>query len=188
MLNVAPTVAVVKDLAKLFNIKSENTIKNYVKYLKETYLLIGVQKYSQKSRNRVVQEKLYAVDVAMRDKRENAFVGDNLGHLLESVVAIHLTRKCKMEGWDLYYYNDRSGECDFVVCKGNKVVQAIQVSYDISSEKTRKREINGLLLAARQTKCENLLLLTDHESEDIVESGQHIKVQPVYEWSLGQEV
>lgn len=93
-----------------------------------------------------------------------------------------------MEGWDLYYYNDRSGECDFVVCKGNKVVQAIQVSYDISSEKTRKREINGLLLAARQTKCENLLLLTDHESEDIVESGQHIKVQPVYEWSLGQEV
>lgn len=188
MLNVAPTVAVVKDLAKLFNIKSENTIKNYVKYLKETYLLIGVQKYSQKSRNRVVQEKLYAVDVAMMDKRENAFVGDNLGHRLESVVAIHLTRKCKMEGWDLYYYNDRSGECDFVVCKGNKVVQAIQVSYDISSEKTRKREINGLLLAARQTKCENLLLLTDHESEDIVESGQHIKVQPVYEWSLGQEV
>jgi hypothetical protein len=52
------------------------------------------------------------------------------------------------------------------------------------TEKTYKREKNGLLLAARQTKCENLLLLTDHESGDKVEEGYKIKVQPVYEWSL----
>lgn len=68
----------------------------------------------------------------------------NLGYRLETIVAIHLIRKCKIEGLDVYYLNDRSGECDFVVSKGNKVVQAIQVSYDISSDKTRKREINGL--------------------------------------------
>lgn len=181
---MAPTVVVVKDLAKLFNIKSENTVKNYVKYLKEAYMLIGIQKYSQKSRRRVVQEKYYAVDVAMMDQRENAFAGENLGHRLETIVAIHLKRKCKMEDLDVYYLNDRSGECDFVVCKGNQVVQAIQVSYDISAEKTRKREVNGLLLAARQTGCNNLLLLTDHESEEIDMNGHHIKVQPVYEWSL----
>lgn len=184
LLNVAPTVVVVKDLAKLFNIKSENTVKNYVKYLKEAYMLIGIQKYSQKSRRRVVQEKYYAVDVAMMDQRENAFAGENLGHRLETIVAIHLKRKCKMEDLDVYYLNDRSGECDFVVCKGNQVVQAIQVSYDISAEKTRKREVNGLLLAARQTGCNNLLLLTDHESEEIDMNGHHIKVLPVYEWSL----
>ena len=184
LLNVAPTPVVVNDLARLFNIKSNNTLKNYVKYLKEAYVMIGVQKYSQKSRQRVVQEKVYAVDVAMMNQRENAFAGENLGHRLETIVAIHLTRKCKLENYDVYYLNDRSGECDFLVCKGNQVVQAIQVSYDISSEKTRKREINGLLLAARQTKCENLLLLTDHESEDIEYRGQRIKIQPVYEWSL----
>ena len=184
LLNMAPTVVVVKDLAKLFCFKSENTVKNYVKYLKEAYMLIGIQKYSQKSRRRVVQEKYYAVDVAMMDKRENAFAGENLGHRLETIVAIHLKRKCKMEDLDVYYLNDRSGECDFVVCKGNQVVQAIQVSYDISTDKTRKRELNGLLLASRQTKCENLLLLTDHESEEIDVNGHHIKVQPVYEWSL----
>ena len=89
-----------------------------------------------------------------------------------------------MEGRDVYYLNDRSGECDFVVCKGNKVEQCIQVSYDISADKTRKREINGLLLAARQTQCENLLLLTYHESEQIQQDGHIITVQPVYEWSL----
>lgn len=62
--------------------------------------------------------------------------------------------------------------------------QCIQVSYDISAERTRKREINGLLLAARQTQCENLLLLTDHESDQIQQDGHTITVQPVYEWSL----
>lgn len=180
LLNVAPTIVVVKDLEQLFHLKSENTIKNYVNYLKQAYLLIGIQKYSQKIRLRIVQEKVYAVDVAMMDQRENAFVGDRL----ESIVAIHLIRKCKIEECDVYYLNERSGECDFIVCKGNQVLQAIQVSYDISAEKTRKREINGLLLAARQTGCTNLLLLTDHESDVIAKDGHQINIQPVYEWTL----
>lgn len=184
LLNVSPSIVVTTDLADLFHFKSEHTAKNYVGYLKQAYMLLGVQKYSQKSKLRSVQEKVYAVDVAMMDQRENAFAGENLGHRLETVVAVHLIRKCKMEGLDVYYLNDRSGECDFVVCKGNIVVRCIQVSYDISADKTRKREINGLLLAARQTKCENLLLLTDHESEEIHHDGYKIKVQPVYEWSL----
>ena len=184
LLNVSPTIVVTTDLADLFHFKSEHTAKNYVDYLKQAYMLIGVQKYSPKSKQRTVQEKVYAVDVAMMDQRENAFAGENLGYRLETIVAVHLIRKCKMEGRDVYYLNDRSGECDFVVCKGNKVEQCIQVSYDISADKTRKREINGLLLAARQTQCENLLLLTDHESEQIQQDGHIITVQPVYEWSL----
>lgn len=184
LLNVAPTIVVVKDLTKLFGIKSENTIKNYVKYLKDAFMVTGIPKYSPKSRLRVVQEKVYAVDVAMMDQRDNAFAGENLGHRLETIVAIHLIRKSRPEGCDVYYLKDRSGECDFVVCKGNKVVKAIQVSYDISSVKTRKRELNGLLLAARQTGCDNLLLLTDHESGEVTESGHKIEIQPVYEWTL----
>lgn len=184
LLNVSPTKVVSSDLADIFHIKSEHTTKNYVEYLKQAYLLIGVQKYSAKSKVRAVQEKVYAVDVAMMDQRENAFAGENLGHRLETIVLIHLVRKCKLEGLDVYYLNDRYGECDFLVCKGNSVIQAIQVSYDISTEKTRKREINGLMIAARQTQCNNLLLLTDHESSIIVESGNQIKVQPVYDWCL----
>lgn len=184
LLNVSPAIVITTDLANLFHFKSEHTAKNYVKYLKEAYMLISIPKYSQKSKQRTVQEKIYAVDVAMMDQRENAFAGENLGHRLETIVAIHLIRKCKAEGLDVYYLSDRSGECDFVVCKGNQVIQAIQVSYDISAEKTRRREINGLLLAARQTRCENLLLLTDHESEDIEQDGHRMIVQPVYEWCI----
>lgn len=184
LMNVSPAIVVATDLAHRFGFKSEHTAKNYVKYLKEAYLLIGIQKYSAKSKLRAIQEKVYTVDVAMMDQRDNAFAGENLGHRLETIVAIHLHRMCKLSGMDVYYLSNRTGECDFVVCKGNQVIQAIQVSYDISAEKTRRREVNGLVLAAKQTKCQDLLLLTDHESGEIEHSGFKMKVQPVYEWAL----
>ena len=186
LMNVSPAIIVTTDLASRFNFRSEHTARNYVKYLKEAYMLIGIQKFSQKSKLRAVQEKVYTMDVAMMDQRDNAFAGENLGHRLETIVAIHLHRRCRMDGLDVYYLNERSGECDFVVCKGNQVIQAIQVSYDITAEKTRRREMNGLVLAARQTKCQNLLLLTDHERGEVEASGFKIRVQPVYEWTLEQ--
>lgn len=185
LLNVSPYIVSTSELADLFSFKSHHTAQNYVKYLKEAYILVGVKKYSQKSKQRTVGEKVYAVDVAFMNQRENAFAGENLGWRLETIVLVHLMRKCKNEGWDVYYLSDRSGECDFVVCDGNRVLQCIQVSYDISSEKTRKREINGLLLAYKKTKCNNLILLTDHEYEELDKDGLHIQIKPVYEWSTG---
>lgn len=183
LLNTSPSILSTKELAGLFDFKSHHTVHNYIKYLKEAYVVIGVKKYSPKSKLRVTGEKLYAVDVAMMNQRENAFLGENLGWRLETIVLTHLIRKCKNEGWDVYYLNDRSGECDFIVCDGNRVLQCIQVSYDISSEKTRKREINGLLLAHKRTKCKNLLLLTDHEYEELEKDGVRMLIKPVYEWT-----
>ena len=184
LLNISPAQIVVSGLADTFRIKSEHTIKNYIAYLRQAFVLIGVQKYAQKSRIRLTQEKVYAVDVALMNHRENAFVGENLGWRLETIVLIELQRRCKASGRDVYYLNERSGECDFVVCEGDTVVQAIQVSYDISSPKTRSREIAGLLLANRLTKCTNLLLLTDHEFADEEHNGLHIAIRPVYAWSV----
>ena len=147
-------------------------------------MLIGVRKYSKKSRIRLSHEKIYAADVAMMNYRENAFAGENLGHRLETIVLNHLIRKSKIADFDVYYLNENSGECDFVLCRGNTVVQAIQVSYDISLPKTKTRELNGLVLAAKQTGCNDLLLLTDHESAVVNLSNYTIKIQPVYEWCL----
>lgn len=184
LLNISPAQIVVSGLADTFRIKSEHTIKNYISYLRQAFVLIGVKKYAQKSRIRLTQEKVYAVDVALMNHRENAFVGENLGLRLETIVLIELQRRSKASGRDVYYLNERSGECDFVVCEGDTVVQAIQVSYDISSPKTRSREIAGLLLANRLTKCTNLLLLTDHEYADEEHNGLHIAIRPVYAWSV----
>ena len=184
LLNNAPTIVVSNNIAKTFNFKSDHTVKNYIDYLKQAFMLIGVRKYSKKSRIRLTQEKIYAADVAMMNYREDAFAGENLGHRLETIVLNHLIRKGKIDDFDVYYLNENSGECDFVVCRGNTVVQAIQVSYDISLPKTKTRELNGLVLAAKQTGCNDLLLLTDHESAVVNLSNYTIKIQPVYEWCL----
>lgn len=184
LLNVSPTSIVTTDLADTFHIKSEHTVKNYLAYLRQAFILIGIRKYTAKSKVRVTQEKVYAVDVALMNQRADAFAGDNLGWRLETVVLLHLMKRCKQNGWDLYYLKERSGECDFIVCSGKTVMQAIQVSYDTAAEKTRKREINGLLLANRQTQCEDLLLLTDHEYGDMVKNGHRITIRPVYDWSI----
>lgn len=184
LLNMAPAVVVEKTLQETFGFKSQHTAKNYLIYLKQAYLLVGLHKYSPKSRQRITGEKVYPIDVALMNKREDAFAGENIGWRLETIVYLELLRKYKSEGRDIYYYSEGSGECDFVVCDGRKTLLAVQVVYDISSPKTRKREIAGLLLAARKTRCENLLLLTDHDHEDIVQDGYHIAVRPAYDYTL----
>ncbi|MDE5902326.1 MAG: ATP-binding protein [Muribaculaceae bacterium] len=184
LLNTAPTVVVDKSLQETFGFKSPHTSKNYVNYLKQAYLLIGLHKYSPKSRQRMTGEKVYPIDIALMNKRSDAFVGDNLGWRLETIVYLELSRRYKTQGCDIYYFNDRSGECDFVVCKNRKAILAVQVSYDISSAKTRTREIAGLLLAARRTGCTNLLLLTDHADEDITKDGHTIAIRPVFDYAL----
>ena len=186
LLNVSPCIVSVPELASTFSFKSSHTVRNYVSYLKQAYLLIGIRKYSQKSKMRVIQEKVYAVDVALMNQRENALAGENLGWRLETIVLTHLIRKCQNEGWDVYYLRERSGECDFVVCNRSQVMQCIQVSYDISAEKTRRRELNGLALAAAKTKCERLLLLTDYQSEETVVAGHAVTIRPAYEWCMEQ--
>lgn len=184
LLNIAPAVVVEKALQETFGFKSQHTAKNYLSYLKQAYLLVGLHKYSPKSRQRIIDEKVYPIDVALMNKRADAFAGNNLGWRLETIVYMELLRKYKRQGLDIYYFSNRYGECDFVVCEDRKAVLAVQVSYDISSEKTRKREIAGLLLAARNTGCENLLLLTDHNDEDVTHDGYTIAIRPVFDYML----
>ncbi len=184
LLNLAPTIVVDTALQETFGFKSKHTLKNYINYLKEAYLLVGLHKYSAKSRIRISEEKLYPIDVALMNKRVDAFAGNNLGWRLETIVYLELLRRYRTKSLDIYYYKDRSGECDFIVCNGRNAVLAIQVSYDISSEATKKREIAGLILAAKKTGCNNLLLITDHQYEDIIHKGYHIAIRPAYELLL----
>lgn len=182
LLNIAPAIVSDSALQKTFGFKSPHTTKNYLNYLKQAYLLVGLHKYSPKSRQRIIGEKIYPIDVALMNKRTDAFAGENLGWRLETIVYLELLRRYKTRGLDIYYYEERSGECDFVVCENQKAILAIQVSFDISSEKTRKRELAGLVLAARKTGSKKLLLLTDHNDEDITHEGYNIAIRPVFDF------
>ena len=182
ILNETPTLIVKETLQNIIGIKSERTLGNYLMYLNQTYLISTISKYSARSRERARNEKSYAIDVAFMDKRENAFSGENLGWRLETIVYLELLRRKAGTENDIYYYQGRSAEADFVVCDGNKTLAVYQVSYDISNEKTRKREIKGCIAGAKATKCDNLFLITDHDSEIIEEDGHTIQVIPIWEW------
>ena len=187
ILNETPTLIVKDALQSIIGIKSERTLGNYLMYLNQTYLISTISKYSSRSRERSRNEKSYAIDVAFMDKRENAFSGENLGWRLETIVYLELLRRKAGTENDIYYYQGRSAEADFVVCDGNKTLAVYQVSYDISNEKTRKREIKGCIAGAKATKCDNLFLITDHESEIIEEDGYTIQVIPIWEWLTREE-
>ena len=181
LLNISPAIIVKDKLQEQFGFKSHHTLGNYLSFLAQTYLICKVCKYSVKSKERSVAEKVYAIDVAFMNKCENALSGENLGWRLETVVYLELRRRIKIEE-DIYYFDNRNAEADFVVCNGNRVVGIYQVSYDIDNLKTRRREIKGAVVASKNTKCKNVYILTDHQSETIVHDDITIKVMPVWEW------
>lgn len=182
LLNISPAIIVKDKLQEQFGFKSHHTLGNYLSYLAQTYLVCKVSKYSTKSRERSVAEKAYAIDVAFMNKRENALAGENLGWRLETIVYLELRRRIKKEEEDIYYFDNGNTEADFIVCNGNKATGVYQVSYNIENPKTRRREVNGAITAAKTTKCSNVYILTDHQSETIVQNGIRIKAMPVWEW------
>lgn len=182
LLNISPTVIVKDKLQEQFGFKSHHTLGNYLSYLAQVYMICKVSKYSSKSKERSVAEKVYAIDVAFMNRRENAFAGENLGWRLETIVYLELRRRIKTTAEDIYYFDNGNTEADFVVCEGNKTLGVYQVAYDIENPKTRRREINGAVSAARNTRCDNVFILTDHQSETIVHDSITINVMPVWEW------
>lgn len=182
LLNISPTIIVKDKLQEQFGFKSHHTLGNYLSYFAQTYLICKVSKYSTKSRERSVAEKAYAIDVAFMNKRENALAGENLGWRLETIVYLELRRRIRTEEEDIYYFDNGNTEADFIVCNGNKATGVYQVSYNIENPKTRRREVNGAITAAKTTKCNDVYILTDHQSETIVQNGIKIKAMPVWEW------
>lgn len=186
VMNVSPAVLSPAELTKTFGFGSAQTTNNYLNYLVQAYLLVKLRKFSTKSRVRITEEKAYAVDMAIMDNRPDAMRGPNLGWRMETAVYLELCRRKVTDGTYVYYYKSgpRAKEVDFVVCRGNSVVQLYQVAYDISAPKTRKREIDSLVMAAEALKCRELYLLTDTERGREESGGKVVEIVPVYEWLL----
>ena len=176
---------VAKTVGELFGV-SNHTAENYYSYLKEAFLLIGVNRFSYKSKDRVRNEKVYVVDTAFVTERKDNFSLENIGWKLENIVCVELLRRYRPAYCDVFYYKDASSQVDFVIAKDGNVQELIQVSYDISTEKTRNREIRGLKNASKKLNCNNLTLITFEEHETIEEDGCIINVIPATEWLLGK--
>ncbi|MEM1558292.1 MAG: ATPase, partial [Thermoproteota archaeon] len=82
-------------------------------------------------------------------------------------------------------YGKRDGkEVDFIVRSGFTVKELIQVTYANSRGEIEKRELESLIKASEELKCNNLLIITwDYEGEIEVEDKK-IKCQPLWKWLL----
>lgn len=121
-------------------------------------------------------KKVYIVDNGF--VQSTAFnLSENLGRLLENQVFVELLRRGYIPGQTLFYYRTRNDkEIDYVTRKGTKVEQLIQVCYDMTSEKTRKRELDALVEAAEELHCDNLLVITNSQEEQIEWKDRMINV------------
>lgn len=99
---------------------------------------------------------------------------------VEYFTEAQLLRRGYEPGNTLFYYRTRNDkEIDFVTRRGTKVEQQIQVCYDITSEKTRKRELDALVEASEELHCDNLLVITNDQEEQIEWKEKEILIQPI---------
>lgn len=156
------------ELAGELGLSSVATTKKFCDYLNEPYLFFYLPRFNNKLKlMNKAPKKVYVVDNGF--VQSTAFnLSENLGRLLENQVFVELLRRGYIPGQTLFYYRTRNDkEIDFVTRKGAKVEQLIQVCYDMTSERTRKRELAALVEAAEELRCDNLLVITNSQEEQI---------------------
>lgn len=162
------------ELATELGLSSVTTTKKFCDYLAEPYLFFYLPRFNNKMKlMKKAPSKVYVVDNGF--VQSTAFnLSENLGRLLENQVFVELLRRGYIPGKTLFYYRTRNDkEIDFVTRKGSKV---IQVCCDMSSEKTRKRELDALVEAAEELHCDNLLVITNSQEEKIEWKNKTIEV------------
>lgn len=168
------------DVCDDLGLASVSTTKKFMEYLHEPFLFYYLPRYNNKLKlMKKAPQKVYVVDNGFVTSR--AFnLSENLGRLLENQVFIELLRK----GYDtentLFYYRSRNDkETDFVLRKGTKVERLIQVSYDLSNEKTLKREVFSLIECAGELHCNDLTIVTFDDERMIQQGDYTIQVIPI---------
>ena len=172
--------AIVNDMRSNGVTVNKDDLYNWADWAVDTYMFIRYPKYSSSlvKENQSLR-KYYVIDTGMRQAVLMPQSEDN-GKLLENIVALELFRRRGAEKKIFYWQGGH--ECDFVVQREELVEELIQVTWDMTDEDTRKREIEGLKEAAIGTKCDKLTIVTREMKETIEEGGYRIEVVGIEEW------
>ena len=156
---------------------SINTVKNYIGYLENSYLVFSVPRYDYSVKKQIYSpRKMYAIDTALINATSFKFSRD-YGKLLENLVFIELKRRNK----DIYYHREKN-ECDFIIREYDTITGAIQVTATL--EGTKEREYEGLLEALNTYNLDEGLILTEDEEFEDTYKGKKVVVMPVWKWLL----
>lgn len=116
------------------------TVYSYLEKLQKAYILHRCSRYDLQGKSILkTQEKFYLADISLR----YAVLGytiDSVASSLENIVYLELKRR----GYDVCIGKYKDKEIDFVATKQNEKIY-VQVTQEIKSEKTQKREYEQLL-------------------------------------------
>lgn len=116
------------------------TVYSYLEKLQKAYILHKCSRYDLQGKNILkTQEKFYLADVSLRYS-VLGYTVDSVAASLENIVYLELKRR----GYDVYIGKIKDKEIDFVAAKQNEKIY-VQVTQEIKSEKTQKREYEQLL-------------------------------------------
>ncbi|HZX09374.1 MAG TPA: ATP-binding protein [Acidobacteriota bacterium] len=168
-------------LKDLIEVKSLNTVKNYLEILENVYLFFCVDLFDYSVKKQIYNpSKIYSIDSALSRSVAFKFSQDS-GHIYENFVFIELLRRNK----EIFYWKSKRGkEVDFIVKKGLKIEQAIQVSTTLSEYKTKQREIDGLLDAGQELNVKDLIIITEDDEGEEEIGETKIKLIPLWKWML----
>ena len=163
-----------------FGIRSVHTVKNYLDYMEEAYLVFQLSPFSFKVKQQINHpRKLYCIDTGLINALAPKTTLDR-GKLIENTVFIELLRR----GKEVYFYAHPDYEVDFLVREGLRIKQLIQVCFTVSDRDTKKREIRALLRASDRLRCSDLTVITWDEEAQEVANSKRIKFIPLWKWLL----
>ncbi len=174
-----------RKLANTLAFKSDVTVAKYLDYLIEAYLIFSLDRHSTKATMRLQSpKKTYVVDNGLVTAKAVQSSPNN-GKLMENLVFMELVKKGNQPNRELFYYKTRNDrEIDFVIKKGYKVVELIQVSYDVSNSDVEERETKALIEAGLELDITKLTVVTWNEKKELKKDGAIINFVPLWEWLM----
>ncbi len=158
---------------------TKNSLYEYLDHLIDAYLFYRVPIHSRSEKARILNPaKIYTIDTGLLNAisfRNSA----NNGFLLENLVFMHL----RHNGYIVEYVNTKDGyEADFFARhKISNEIKLIQVCWQMSDEKTFKRELRGLQTAMQELSITSGTIVT-WDDEAILDDN--IMVVAIWKWLL----
>ena len=175
--NISSEVSI-RSLSKMVQVKNLSTVKSILETFEKAFLFFFLNKFDFSVKKQIQNpRKIYCIDAGFVNEVGFKF-SENKGRVLENIVFIELKRR----GKEIYYHSDKN-ECDFVTREKTKIKEAIQVCHEFN-DKTKEREIKGLIEAMQKFNLKEGLILTNSQEEEIKLDDKKIIIKPVWKWLL----
>ncbi|CAN2040159.1 ATPase [Candidatus Magnetomoraceae bacterium gMMP-15] len=168
-----------KDLKSAGLKVGKNTLYNFFENAEAIFLGQTLQKYSSKlSVREFGEKKFYVIDNGLINAIVFKFSSD-VGKAMEQAVFWDLKRR----GKKIYYYKNNF-ECDFIIFTDSNISDAIQVSYQVDTEKTKERELKGLVETCKHFNLKNGTIITFDTEDQLIIQGINIIIIPLAHFLL----